>query len=445
MSLFKSLTETSRVEVRRAYDLFPERKSEPPEATVAGMVELGKGDTFTFHAGLVRKRIGETKVAALAFNGSSPGPTLKVAQGSEVSVHFANQAEREATVHWHGLSLGGEPDELSPVEQLVTSAGDSLTYKLHFPDPGVFWYYANPREPQALSAYGSVVVLPADPDYWTPVNREYSLILDDIPMPHSSGRASSPRMARFTRAMLVNGESNGTLLARCGDVVRLYLTNAAALRIFRFRIPGVRLKLIGFDRGRVERETFVEEVLIAPAERAVVDVHFDEPGTFGLEHRIPGRSYSLGTALVTNQTAKTSLKAAFEALRYNADFEAESSHHARNITRLPDQTLTLGDETDITKDRSHLNVFAPAAAETEHTDQATSRASEVSDRVKLRLVNKAGSEHLVYLRGQRFLVLSRDGVPTTNFAWKDTLHLCSREVADILVAPNSRTDGSEQV
>ena len=40
----------------------------------------------------------------LAYNGSIPGPTLKVREGSDIVVNIENQGEtQEATVHWHGL------------------------------------------------------------------------------------------------------------------------------------------------------------------------------------------------------------------------------------------------------------------------------------------------------------------------------------------------------
>jgi FtsP/CotA-like multicopper oxidase with cupredoxin domain len=41
----------------------------------------------------------------LAYNGSIPGPTLKVKEGSEVIVDIENQGDVDATVHWHGLRL----------------------------------------------------------------------------------------------------------------------------------------------------------------------------------------------------------------------------------------------------------------------------------------------------------------------------------------------------
>ena len=59
----------------------------------------------------------------------------------------------------------------------------------------------------------------------------------------------------------------------------------ANTRVFNVRLPNVRMKLIGGDSGRVEQEEFVSEVLLAPSERAVVDVLLDQPGQLTLEHQ----------------------------------------------------------------------------------------------------------------------------------------------------------------
>ncbi len=50
--------------------------------------------------------------------------------------------------------------------------------------------------------------------------------------------------------------------------MRFYLTDTANTRIFNAALPGARMKLVGGDSGRCEHETFVEEVLLAPSERA---------------------------------------------------------------------------------------------------------------------------------------------------------------------------------
>ena len=63
-------------------------------------------------------------------------------------------------------------------------------------------------------------------------------------------------------------------------------------------VRGARAKLIGGDSGRYERETIVEEVLLAPSERAIIDVLFDTPGVVRLEHRTRDRIYDLGAFAV---------------------------------------------------------------------------------------------------------------------------------------------------
>ena len=52
------------------------------------------------------------------------------------------------------------------------------------------------------------------------------------------------------------------------------------------------MKLVGGDSGRYEHEEFVDDVLLAPSERVVVDVLFDKPGPVTLEHRTPERTLS---------------------------------------------------------------------------------------------------------------------------------------------------------
>ena len=112
-------------------------------------------------------------------------------------------------------------------------------------------------------------------------------------------------MGRFGNVMLTGGETSLALEAQVGEVVRFYFTNTANTRLFNVALPGARMKLVGSDSGRYEHETFVDEVLLAPSERAVVDVRFDRPGTTPIEHRTPERTYTLGIVEVTD-TATTS-------------------------------------------------------------------------------------------------------------------------------------------
>jgi FtsP/CotA-like multicopper oxidase with cupredoxin domain len=160
-----------------------------------------------------------------------------------------------------------------------------------------------------MGLYGNVIVEPADPDYWGPAHRELCVTLDDVLLedgqiaPFSRLETNYSAMGRFGDTLLIAGEPELGLTAKRGEVVRVYLTNTANTRVFKVALPGARMKLVGGDSGRVEHEEFVEDVVLAPSERAVVDVLFEQPGELVLEHRTPEKTYRLGTVAVADERA----------------------------------------------------------------------------------------------------------------------------------------------
>jgi FtsP/CotA-like multicopper oxidase with cupredoxin domain len=104
----------------------------------------------------------------------------------------------------------------------------------------------------------------------------------------------------------------------------------------------VRLKLVGGDSGRCEREEFVEGVVLAPSERAVVDVLFDRPGELHLEHHTPDRTYRLATVTVAEERAAPSTAGReFEQLRRAPELEAERRRLDRWLAAPPYKVLAL--------------------------------------------------------------------------------------------------------
>jgi len=333
---------------------FPTDPSGLPEASRPALLELVDGEAFDLRIGPVAKRLRDTTVRMLGYNGSIPGPTLKVQQGSEVIVNVTNEGDLDATVHWHGLRLENRYDGVPHETQTPIPVGGSFTYRIRFPDPGLYWYHPHIREDytQEMGLYGNILVVPAEPDYWLPANSDVVLTLDDILLedgkvaPFSPSETTYAAMGRYGNLLLVSGETDLELSAKAGEVVRLWLTNTANTRVFNVRLPGVRMKLIGGDSGRYEREEFVEEVLLAPSERTVVDVLFDGSGRFQLEHRTPDRSYPLATVTVTEERAAPSMERQFEVLRHAPELAAERQHVAAWLAAPPDKTLALVAEMD---------------------------------------------------------------------------------------------------
>ena len=64
------------------------------------------------------------------------------------------------------------------------------------------------------------------------------------------------------------------------------------------------MKLVGADSGHCEHEEFVERVVLAPSERAVIHVNFDQPGQVTLEHHTPEQTYQLAAITVSDERSR---------------------------------------------------------------------------------------------------------------------------------------------
>ena len=319
-----------------------------PTCRVQDVERLKDGDRFEFRIGPVRKQLDEADLRMLAYNGSIPGPILHVDQGSEITVEVTNEGDVEATVHWHGLRLENRYDGVPHDTQAPIGIGETFTYKVQFPDAGFYWYHPHIREDFGLEMglYGTIIVEPTDASYWPEVDRQMSITLDDLLVEDghiATFNKAGPNftaMGRFGNVMLINGETSFAGDAAPGEVVRLYLVNTANTRIFNFALPGVRAKLVGSDSGRYERETFIDEVLLAPSERAVVDVLFDAPGEVHLEHRTPDHTYDLGAFTVAGDRV-SGASSSFETLRVDPELTVEHGSIRSDLERPPDKVLAF--------------------------------------------------------------------------------------------------------
>jgi FtsP/CotA-like multicopper oxidase with cupredoxin domain len=333
---------------------FPRETEGLPEAGTTELVELADGDEFELEIMPVKKRIGDATMRMLTYNGSIPGPTLKVAQGATITVHVTNHGDLDATVHWHGLRLENRYDGTHETQAPIP-VGERFTYQVHVPDAGAFWYHPHIREDygQEMGLYGNILATPREPDYWPPANRELLLTLDDILI--EDGRIAAFResetthvaMGRFGNVMLIAGEPDLSLEAKRGEVVRFYFTNTANTRVFNVALPGAQMKLVGADAGHYEHEELVEEALLAPSERVVVDVLFPDTGELTLEHRTPERTYRLASIRVVDEQPKPSFADEFAHPRTNRDM-AEQRKRIEPFLKAPsDKTLSFVAEMDM--------------------------------------------------------------------------------------------------
>ena len=283
-------------------------------------------------------------------------------------------------------------------------------------------------------------------------------------------------MGRFGNLLLVNGEPAYRLAVDRGEVVRFFLTNVSNTRTFNLSFDGAPIKLVASDIGRFERQAWVESVVIAPAERYVVEVRFHQPGESRLVNRVQAIDHVygnffpddavLGVVTVDDAPAAPDHESSFRALRSHPDVAADIEPYRDAFDRPPDHRLLLTLEVDglpdpleplLNVDRSYFNPVEWSGTmprmnwvstadrvrwilrdlDTGLENGAIDWRFRRGDVVKIRLRNDRSAvhamQHPVHIHGQRFLVLSRDGVPNDNLVWKDTTLVPAGSTADLLL------------
>lgn len=457
-----------------------------PLASPGGTLELSDGDTLRLEARPVRFRAAGATLLGYGYNGRIPGPLIRVPEGAEITVMFRNAIDLPTTVHWHGLRLENAFDGVPGITQAPVEPGEDFTYRVRFPDAGLYWYHPHVREDiqQDLGLYGNIRVDPGSGDWFNPVNREEVLVVDDLlvaddaPLAWGREAATHAMMGRFGNVLLVNGRERWNARVRAGEVVRLFLTNVANTRVFHLVLEGAEMKVVATDLGRFPREERVEGVVLSPAERYVVEARFPEPGTYALTNRVQGIDHvrggfyaevdTLGTVEVTGPPVRGAEdhETSFRRLRSLDSLRTEIEALGPWRDRPPDHRLVLTMEAgalpfplgpmmradslwfapvEWTGSMPVSNwVTTPREARWILRDPETGRENmeigwrfRQGDTVKVKLVNDRDAfhamQHPIHLHGQRFLVLSRDGVPQENPAWKDTALVPVGSTAELLV------------
>src|SRR5216683_6363974 len=84
---------------------------------------------------------GYPDTAVWSYDGTVPGPQIRVRQGDPVRIVVTNKLGEDTTVHWHGIRLPNRMDGVPGLTQPPIRPGESFTYEFTPPDAGTFWYH----------------------------------------------------------------------------------------------------------------------------------------------------------------------------------------------------------------------------------------------------------------------------------------------------------------
>jgi FtsP/CotA-like multicopper oxidase with cupredoxin domain len=211
---------------------------------------------------------------ALGYNGASPGPTLRLRAGDVLGIRLTNRLAEPTNLHVHGLHVSPQGNGDNVFARV--DPGGSFDYEYRLPadhPPGVYWYHPHHHGLVADQIFGglfgAIVVEDTDP---IPAAMDRVLVISDTDLDAAGNvRDVTPaeRLAgREGAIVLVNGQSNPVLSAYPGQRERWRMVNVCVARYLRLQLDGQSMQLLGMDSGQFQSPAPVDEVLLAPGNRA---------------------------------------------------------------------------------------------------------------------------------------------------------------------------------
>jgi FtsP/CotA-like multicopper oxidase with cupredoxin domain len=235
-------------------------------------------------------------VKTTGYNGTVPGPVLRLREGKPVTINVINDAGYPDLIHWHGLYVPSLQDGATEEGSPIIPVGQSLIYSFTPKPTGTRWYHSHAMAMTDLSRstysgeFGFLIVEPAagDPGRY---DREVLLAahlwegewvsIQDIRKgpPPNNGLEVMYHAATLGDRILGHGEP---LRVKQGERVLFRLLNAGASMGTSLALPGHRFTVIALDGNPVPTQASVDLLWLDVAERADVIVEMNNPGVWVL-------------------------------------------------------------------------------------------------------------------------------------------------------------------
>jgi FtsP/CotA-like multicopper oxidase with cupredoxin domain len=233
-------------------------------------------------------RLASHDTSAWGFNGSSPGPTLRLRPGDLLRVRLVNHLDQPTNLHTHGLHVSPHGNGDNPF--LTIAPSDSFDYAIRIPPDhpaGTFWYHPHHHGTVADQIFAGLVgalLVEGDPDL--PAASQQVLLITDISL-NGSGRVAQPStmatmMGREGDLVLVNGQHQPVITAAPGTLQRWRVINGCTARVLALRLDSHRLTQAALDGVFLPAPVDRDQVVLAPGNRADLLIRPTHSGRYAL-------------------------------------------------------------------------------------------------------------------------------------------------------------------
>ncbi len=235
-------------------------------------------------------RPGEFK-DAYGYNGTLPGPEIRVTEGDKVRVVVKNDLPESTGIHWHGLYTPNKMDGVPFLTQPPIKPGETFTYEFVARPAGSHMYHShhNSMEQVGKGLLGPFIVEPKDKSTYPAFDKEYTMVLNDT-------------LLGFT----LNGKSfpaTQPLTAKLGQKVLVRYMNEGLMN-HPMHLHGMAMRVVAKDGYVLQQPYLCDTLDVAPGNRYDVIIEADNPGTWAfhchtLSHaEAPTGMFGLVTVLV---------------------------------------------------------------------------------------------------------------------------------------------------
>jgi FtsP/CotA-like multicopper oxidase with cupredoxin domain len=236
----------------------------------------------------------ETTVEAWTYNGTMPGPEIRVTEGDKVRFVVKNELPESTAMHFHGLIVPNKMDGVPFITQPVIKPGETSTYEFTVKNSGSHMYHShhNATKQVGKGLLGALIVEPKDKSKDPQYDLDYTMILNDA----NGG---------FT----LNGKgfpATEPIVAKLGQKLRIRYMNEGMM-IHPMHLHGLPQLTFAKDGWNLPAPYMNDTVNIAPGERWDVIVDCTDPGVWAFHCHILNHAesehgmFGMVTALIVEE------------------------------------------------------------------------------------------------------------------------------------------------
>jgi FtsP/CotA-like multicopper oxidase with cupredoxin domain len=242
---------------------------------------------ITIHISPVEIEIAPRRVIkTTGYNGSAPGPVLRLREGQPVTVEVFNQTKIPELVHWHGLFVPSDVDGSEEEGTPTVPAGGVRRYSFVARPAGTRWYHSHIHAGRDMKRatytgqFGFLYVEPKqDPGQY---DAEIFLALHGWEANlDSQGDEGNLEVTYPVYSMNSHALGFGDpVRVQEGQKVLFRILNASATDQHRIALPSHKFKVLSLDGNAVPVPREVDAIEMGPAERVDAIVTMNQPGVW---------------------------------------------------------------------------------------------------------------------------------------------------------------------